>query len=288
VRLHGVVTEPEGLGRHDHVCWFYEDTDEFGQTARQFLLDGLAQGERLLLLGETAIASLTQGASALPDVESLLAAGTVELMPLGDAPQAEGVSPSLQEQLAYYEAAVARALDDGYTGLRIAAEVTGLVSDRARWPDHLAWEHLADGFIAGGHGMATLCAYRRGAVADEMRVGLSTVHPLAYGPGADVPFRLFFDSDVLALSGAVDAFGVTRLQALLAATPVRAGAITLDLSRLVFVDAAGCSALAEWSSSLVAGGANVHLRGVPRIVHRVWGLLGFDEYGGISLERVPA
>jgi anti-anti-sigma regulatory factor len=286
VRLHGGVADPSGLDRRDHVCWSYDDPQELGQVTRQFLLAGLERGERVMCVGEVAIAGVTEGPTALPDVDGLLRTGTLVVVPraatYNDNNNAAAARRPLPERLAFYEDAVTRAADDGYSGLRIAAEVTALASEPTMWADQLLWERIADGVIAGGRGMATLCAYRHGAVDAELLAALSTVHPLASGPGTDVAFRLFFDDDVLTLTGAVDWFGATRLRGLLAATPVNTASVILDLSDLTFIDAAGCTVVAEWGVALASAGSTLHLRRASRTVRRVWGLLGFDGYASIT------
>ena len=51
MRAAGLLTDPEGAARADHVCWVYEDDEEFLDVARRYLEEGLARGERLLYVG---------------------------------------------------------------------------------------------------------------------------------------------------------------------------------------------------------------------------------------------
>jgi anti-anti-sigma regulatory factor len=277
VRRAGVVSDPDKLGSHDHVCWFYDEPEDFAEAANRFLLDGLDNGERLLCVGDVAISSVVDGPTRLPDADRLIHTGRLELLPATEAYSPDGTPIGLQQQLVFYAAAVERAVTDGYRGLRVAAEVTELTRDPSAWDDHLRWEHYADEYIAGEPGMATMCAYRRDAVPEVLAAGLSAVHPLAHGPGADVSFRLFFDDRVLTLVGDVDRFGAPRLFGLLTGTHVDGRSIVLDITRLAFVDAAGAATIAEWGSTLTRRGSTLYLRGASPAFQRVWSLLGLGD-----------
>lgn len=277
MRRAGVVSDPDGLGSHDHVCWFYDEPDDFATAANRFLLDGLDRGERLLCVGDAAISSVVDGPSGLPDAEAMIRSGRLELLPATEAYAPDGSPRGLQQQLVFYAAAVERAVTEGYTGLRVAAEVTDLTRDPATWDDHLRWEHYADEYIAGERAMSTLCAYRRAAVPGPLAAGLTALHPLAHRPAADVSFRLFFDDRVLTLIGEVDRFSAARLHALLSATHVDGRSIVLDVARLRFVDAAGAATIADWGHALNRRGSTLYLRGTSPAFQRVWSLLALGD-----------
>jgi len=266
VRPAGEVSDLQGLGRHDHVCWFYDDVSDYAASAREFLLDGLARGERLLCVGDVAIRSATEGPAALPDAAELLRTGQLHLLPIGAVYAAGSERRSVAEQLHFYSRAVDRALEDGYAGLRVAAEVTELAGDA----DHLAWEQAADRFIVAGPGMATMCAYRVGVLGDELRDRLLQVHPLAGGRAPAAGFRLYCDEGALVLRGEVDSFSAGELADVLATSPRPSGVLILDADGLAFIDAAGTRVLAAWRDALRAGGVELTLRNPPRVLRRVW------------------
>jgi ABC-type transporter Mla MlaB component len=259
------------------VCWFYESQREYAGTARQFLLDGLERGERLLCVGDVAVRSATEGVDALPDAAELVRTGRLQLHRLPDAYGPDGAPRPLAEQLRFYSAAVERALAEGYSGLRTAAEVTSLVERPGRWAEHLRWERLADRFIADGPGMATLCAYRADAVDERRRGELAAVHPLGGGCRVEAGFRLFFERGALVLSGDVDSFCAAQLATLLGEAPVSGSRATLDVSLLAFIDCAGAGVLAEWGRALAADGIELELRGASRMLRRLWSLLDYDD-----------
>jgi len=261
-----VVSDLQGLGRHDHVCWIYDDVLDYGAAAREFLLDGLSRGERLLCVGEGAIRAATEGPTALPDVAELVRTGRLDLLPVSAVYEAGPERRTVAEQLHFYSQAVDRALADGYAGLRVAAEVTELAAD----PDHVAWEQAADRFIVEGPGMATMCAYRLEVIGDELRDRLLQVHPLAGGRAPEAGFRVYADEGALVLHGEVDSFSAGELAEVLSAAPRSAGVVTVDAAGLAFIDAAGTRVLADWRDALRSGGVELTLRNPPRVLRRVW------------------
>jgi len=266
VRRAGEITDLQGLERHDHVCWFYDDVPDLASAARDFLLDGLARGERVLCVGDATIRSVTEGAAALPDAGELVRSGRLDLVPVGAIYAAGGARRTVADQLRFYSQAVDRALEDGYAGLRVTADVSALAGD----PGQLEWEQAADRFIAEGPGMATLCAYRADAVGEPLRDRLLQVHPLAGGRVCEAGFRVYAEADALVLRGEIDSFSAGELADVLAATPRSAGAVTLDTAGLAFIDVAGTRVLAAWRDALQAGGVELTLRNPPRVLRRVW------------------
>jgi anti-anti-sigma regulatory factor len=280
VRAHGLVTAVPGAETGDHLCWVYDDDAAFDAAARQFLAQGLARGERLLCVGERVIDGVQGGPSPVPGVEHLVAEGRLELLTVAQAYAATGrFAP--ERQLAFYDAATRRAVDDGYRGLRVVAEVSPLADDPASRADLVRWEHVADDFMAHGSGMSAMCAYRSDLPSNAL-ADVAAAHPLVHAPQDVPPFRLFFDDGRLALAGTVDTFGADRLATLLSTSPARGPVVTLDLTFLDFVDGAGCRALARWAHDLGERSSAVELRSAPRVVQRMWSILDFDRRAPVT------
>jgi hypothetical protein len=192
-----------------------------------------------------------------------------------------------ERQLAFYDAATQRAVDDGYRGLRVVAELTPLAQDASSRADLVQWEHLADDFMAAGSGMSAMCAYRGDLPADAL-ADVVAAHPLVHAPQDVPPFRLFFDDECLALAGSVDTFAADRLSLLLATSPVRGPVATLDLTFLDFLDGAGCRAVARWVRDLGARSIAVELRSAPHVVQRMWSILDFDRLAPVTFPGAGA
>ena len=286
VRAQGLVTAVPGAGTGDHLCWVYDDDAAFDAAARQFLAQGLARGERLLCVGKRVIDGVQGGATPIAGVQRLIAEGRLELLTVAQAYAAAGrFAP--EQQLAFYDAATQRAVEDGYRGLRVVAEVTPLAEEASSRADLVRWEHVADDFMASGSGMSAMCAYRgdlpSGALADVV-----ATHPLVHAPQDVPPFRLFFDDECLALAGSVDTFAADRLSLLLTTSPVHGPVATLDLTFLDFLDGAGCRAIARWVRDLGERSIAVELRSAPRVVQRMWSILDFGRLAPVTFTGAGA
>ncbi|WP_104525866.1 MEDS domain-containing protein [Blastococcus atacamensis] len=264
----------------DHVCWIYRDDAELHEAGIAFLAGGLARGERLVVVGERAIEGLRGEVPALGDVDALVLAGTLRTLTLTEAYVAAG-GFSAEGQREFYDAATRQALADGYTGLRVLADVSDLAGDPVHHDELVGWEHVADHFMANGPGMSAMCTYRAdlpvAALAD-----VAAVHPQVHGPAGTAPFRLFFDGRRLVLAGEVDTVGAERLTRALSASPTHAGAHALDMAELQFADVAACRVIAAWARAVVEDGGQVQLWNAPALLRRTWRLLGLDEWAGVS------
>ena len=286
MRTHGLVEDVPEAAAADHLCWVYADDAAFDEAAREFLVGGLARGERVLCVGQRVIDSLgTLGRPAV-DVADLIARGTVETLTLAEAYAAAG--PFLPEQqLAFYDAATRRAKDDGYRGLRVIAEVSDLAADPGQLPELLRWEHLADEYAAHGSGFSAMCAYRADLAPDALG-DVASVHPLLRAPEEFSSFRLYADGDHLSLVGTVDVFSVDRLTRVLSATRVKDDGVVLDVTGLDFVDVAGCRALARWAAGLDPGSVSVEVVGASSLLRRMWDLLHLGRLAPITFTEALA
>lgn len=280
VRAHGAIDELPGAGAADHVCWIYDDDAEFDAAVQEFFAGGMARGERVLCVGERVVEGLRAATGGGTDLGTLIARGVVETLPLAQVYQATG--PFLaDEQLAYYDAATRRAVDAGYSGLRVIAEISGLATDPARRPELVRWEQIADDYAARGSGFSAMCAYRAD-LAPEALADVASVHPLVHASHEPSTFALFAESDRLVLAGSVDAFGCERLGRLLDGVVTCGDVVVLDLSGLDFLDVASCRVLARWVALLAAGSVAVHVAGASHLLRRVWAVLELDRVAPLT------
>jgi anti-anti-sigma factor len=280
VRAHGLVDEVPGAGPADHLCLVYEDDAAFDEAAREFLVGGLARGERLLCVGQRVIDSLQALTPPTLDAAALIAGGAVETLTLAEAYEAAG--PFLPEQqLAYYDAATRRAMDDGYRGLRVIAEVSDLAAAPAQRADLVRWEHLADEYAAHGSGFSAMCAYRAD-LGPEALADVASVHPLVRAPEEVSSFRIFVDGDRIALAGSVDTFSSDRLARVLASVRVRDDGLVLDLAALEFMDVAGCRVLARWAADLCPHSVALEVTGSSALLRRMWQVLDLARIAPVT------
>jgi anti-anti-sigma regulatory factor len=286
VRAHGVIDELPGAGPGDHVCWIYGDDADFDAAVQDFFAGGMARGERVLCVGERVLEGLRTAASEVPDLDELMAQGAVETLSLAQVYEATGPFRP-EQQLAYYGDATRRAVDAGFRGLRVIAEISGLATDPARRSELVRWEQIADDYAASGSGFSAMCAYRAD-LATEALADVASVHPLVHARHEPTTFALFAESDRLVLAGSVDAFCCDRLARLLAGAATAGDVVLLDLAALEFLDVASCRVLARWVADLAARSVAVHVTGASPLLRRVWQVLGLDRVAPLTFVELTA
>jgi anti-anti-sigma factor len=268
-RRAGALRVSDRFGLSDHGCLGFRDEAERAAAASAWLADGLRAGQRGLFVADLSAEALVAELSAVPDLQGALESGALRV---AEAAQMYDLSQPIDAptQLAAYDEAVSEALADGFTGLRVAADVTPLVLDAARRPSHLAWEQFADRYMLV-RPLAPLCLYDTRQIADFF--ALACVHPLR-GPDPG-PFGLFAaTAGVARLEGELDAGIAAQLAMALHSLP-RTDA-TLDMTGVTFVDGRATAVLYAYLAARRAEGAPL-LALQSRAVGRVWQLCGFDE-----------
>ncbi|GAA1299236.1 MEDS domain-containing protein [Saccharothrix xinjiangensis] len=256
MRRTGLVAHVRGLGAHDHVCWRYDDRDDFLARVREFLAEGLALGHRVRYLGPGDVDALEADLNGVEGVDEALRTGAAEVASLDATYPTDAVVEPDAQVRAYAEATEA-ALAAGFTGLRVAADCTPLV----RAPEQLAafarYEHRVDHHMAG-RPFSAMCAYSGEEVDEHAFAQVACMHPTtntAY-PG----FRLHAAGDLTtALGGEVDpANGDLFALALERADPrPRDGRLVIDATDLSFLDHRGLLRLVDHADR---HGASVVLR----------------------------
>lgn len=240
MREHGIVTAAVGLGLHGHACWAYSDDADLVDAAAEYLADGRRLGQKLLYVGPAERLHL-----APPDIDALPLSALCEL----------GRPTDPDRLLENYTAATDEALAEGFSGLRVAADVTELAVDPAC---HCRWESVADRFMAE-RPLSALCCYDRRRLAPEVLRDLCSVHPVV---NESVPFRIYAAGDGLLLEGEIDYFSSDALERVL---PLTRGDGILDLSGAGFIDHHGARVLC---------GSGVPLAGIPESMRRACDLMG--------------
>jgi hypothetical protein len=232
-----------GLGSDGHACWGFDRTEEFVEAALEFLEDGLRHGQRLAYVGSEPIDEQRERLAPLGDVGRMLDSGMLQLFELGHLYRV-GEPVDSEAQMAIYLGATEAAQAEGYTGLRVAAQVTDLVTAPHTWEAHLRWESTADRLLAP-KSLAALCGYRREALPPQLMADLAAVHPAANTAAETFPFHLFGEGEELALSGEVDLFSGEALERVLDLAATEGQPPPLNLEALQFIDHHGAEVLAR-------------------------------------------
>jgi anti-anti-sigma factor len=270
------ISHPVGRTRGDHLCWGYRDYDRFRHTAAAFLEEGRRAGEQLLFVGEGSVSSLLDDLALWSARDEVLATGQLTVQPLAEVYDSMA-DLDVEGQVAAFRALSRNALAAGYSGLRVAADVTGLTRSAGDWERFAAYELAVDEMMST-HPATGMCGWREASAA---RPGaLSALHRYQHRELGPVVFAVRRRDSVLHLSGEVDASVADDLAAVLQAVELHGTrTVQLDLSELDFIDVAGTRALAQFCDTAPGG---VRILGALDGVSRCLDLFGLPVDGRIA------
>ena len=251
MRNNGTRLELMRMRPHDHIGWVFSGAEEFAALSKPFLDEGAALGEMLMFVAEN------PEDEAFVDMAKGFDPAGFQVASISDVYGASGVVDA-QSQRATFAGAMAEALADGYSGIRVAADNSTLVGNPERIEAWIRWELVADRFIAENH-VTGLCAFNRDRVNVDMLRHLSTLHPLLSADFPTPQFRLFVDDDrSLCIEGEVDSFAVEHLWMALDVLPP-ATRVVVDTTNATLRGDAVQSDLQRMSEA----GVRVSFRGPP-------------------------
>jgi anti-anti-sigma regulatory factor len=252
----------------DHLCWPFHGPTDLAGVARGYVAEGLARGERVVVLTESNLGDLQEHVVGAERRDAALDRGQLQLATIDPAASAERLPPA--DDMAALVAMTRDALDAGYPGLRILAIGTVRVTNPVRRARQVRYEHLIDEFCLD-HPLIRLCAYDLDVVGEGAVAELACVHTLAHGNLS--PFRLHATPRAAAaLAGAVDAFSAAHLEQALRHIAVAASPreVVIDATGVEFLDH---HALLVLNRHATHTGATIVLRSPPSIVTRLINLL---------------
>jgi anti-anti-sigma regulatory factor len=172
---------------YGHVCSSYDDPATFASQARDFLVEGLAAGERVWYVAVGQPATIVERLSDVSGFQDSLRRGAAEVVSLSSTYSGGGIiDPAAQ--VSAYAAATDEALAAGYAGLRVVADATSLARTSAQLDAFARYEHLIDRYIRT-RPMSALCAYDRLELGDRAVAQLACMHSENNAEG--VLFRLY-------------------------------------------------------------------------------------------------
>lgn len=226
MRRNGTHVELIAMALHDHIGWVFSGRDQFAALAREFLAAGAATGERLIYVAED---PAPEGPGGL---DHLIDAGVLQVASVEEIYGPSGIVDA-NRQHATFAQALAQARDEGYAGIRVAADNTPLLSDERRFQAWLRWELVADRFMSENP-VIGLCAFDRERVDIDRLRHTATLHPLLSSTSPVPQFRLFADSGRLYAEGDLDTSAVHRIAGALPHLPLGTG-VVIDLSVTTFL-----------------------------------------------------
>jgi hypothetical protein len=234
VRSKGTRIELIGMAPHDHIGWVFSGPDQFATLARRFLADGAVVGERLLYVVEDPAPDGPGG------LDHLIDSGVLQVSSVEETYGASGVVDAVRQR-AIFAQALAQAHAEGFTGIRVAADNTRLMTDDRRFQAWLRWELVADRFMSE-YPVTGLCAFDRERVDIDRLRHTATLHPLLSSTSPVPQFRLFTDERTLYAEGDLDTSTVHRIAWALPHLPAGTG-VVIDLEVTTFLSNAAVLAL---------------------------------------------
>jgi MEDS: MEthanogen/methylotroph, DcmR Sensory domain len=210
MRSHGTRFECLRMRPHDHIGWVFTGPDGFAALARPFLAEGAARGEKLVYVTE-------DPGPAAAGLAGVIGWDAFEVASIAEVYGASGIVDAASQRATFAEV-LAQALAAGFTGIRVAADNTPLVTDEARLKAWIEWEIVADRFMSE-HPVIGLCAFNRDKIEVDRLRHLATLHPLSPAASPVPQFRLFADAGDLCVEGEIDALAVSQLRLALAVLP---------------------------------------------------------------------
>ncbi|MCO1574354.1 MEDS domain-containing protein [Crossiella sp. SN42] len=187
MRQSGVTEHARGLGPQDHLCWVYDDRAEFRRRAGEFLLDGLSLGQQVWYIAEDDPGDPAEYLGGHAELGDALRRGAARVVPLAAVCEPRA-----------YDQATDRAVAEGYTGLRVAANCTPLAASRA----FTSYERLVDQHMVA-RPFSAMCAYHRAELDEQVAEEIAALHPLSNTGGGG--FRLYSSTEhAVTLTGELD------------------------------------------------------------------------------------
>ncbi len=264
------LAEPLGLGPGDHVAWTLEG-GEYAAAVTSYFTEGVARGERLVLVnghGEGCLDLLGD----LPERDRLLEHGQLVLPPPEET-YGRLLDHDIWQQVEHVERLAALALDAGYAGLRVWADITPLTEDPHTLQRYLDYDVAIEATFrtCPATGLCALDATRPQAHWTR----LASRHSLRRGRTDSPPMAVTMYDSEARLVGEVDLSCHDELaDALSSITRTTRGPLRLDLADLEFLDVGGARVLAGFVTELAEAGRPVDLVGAGRLTARLLALFG--------------
>lgn len=258
MRRHGTRFECLRMRPHDHIGWVFEGEAGFEELAGPFLAEGAARGQLLMYVTE---APRPATAARLRD---RYGSRVIRIARTADV-YGESALVDSAAQHAVFAGVLTDALAAGFSGIRVAADNTSLVTDEQRLAAWIRWEHVADRFMADNP-VTGLCAFDGQRVDVNRLRHLATLHPLSAAADPEPQFRMYSDGGSLCLEGHVDSFAVAELPRALEALPPGTG-VLIDLSAATLMSRAPLA----WLRRIARNGISVTIRGESKVLDALAG-----------------
>ncbi|MBC7220806.1 MEDS domain-containing protein [Candidatus Bipolaricaulota bacterium] len=176
---HWGAGESDGLKPGDHLCLIYRTEDEHRAVLTGYIGGGLERGERVLYIADARTARQIRGSLRDAGIDARGAEKRGQLVFLtGDgACTRDGVFDP-HRMIALLREETQRALDDGFTGLRVVGEMAWVLRGLPGSERLIEYEALLNEFFPGS-ACTGLCPYDARRFSPEILLDVLRTHPIA-------------------------------------------------------------------------------------------------------------
>ena len=195
-----VATQIARLQQGDHICFYYESAADQWTAVGAYIRQGLRRRERCLYIADDrnadeVVAGLIR---ARIDVERERKRGSLVLLTASEAHIKNGRF-NAEAMLRLLNDAVEQALDDGFTGLRAAGEMTWMLLKAPGTHQAMAYEALMNEFYPKNRALG-LCLYDRSRFDGTILCDSLRTHPRIMSSSAGLAANPFYEPPAVFLN----------------------------------------------------------------------------------------
>ena len=161
----------------EHLCSFYENKEEQFQIAFPFILEGLAKNEKCLYIAyDNSVDEIKAGLLLHGiDVGECLKTSQLDIMTANESYLKHGRF-ILDDMILQIDSFVYRAINEGYTGVRVTGEVTWLIRELSFLEEFLEYEKNLNE-VFRDKPVKLLCQYNAKKLFGNVILGALRTHP---------------------------------------------------------------------------------------------------------------
>jgi hypothetical protein len=175
---HSVEFAGGTLGRHRHICAFFNNIDEQHRVLRSFIKQGLDRGEKALHFVDPTLrdAHLKRLAEGGIDVERAMASGQLEVWRWQDA-QLRGERFDQDAMLAFIEEVLQSGAKAGYPLTRFLAHMEWALADKSAIDNLVEFETRVN-YVSPKYDDPLICAYDLSKFSSNVVMDILRTHPV--------------------------------------------------------------------------------------------------------------
>jgi hypothetical protein len=175
---HSVQFAGGTLGRHRHICAFFNSLDEQHRVLRSFIREGIDRGEKALHFVDPARREdhLKRLAEAGIDVERAMASGQLEVWRWQDA-QLRGSRFDQDAMLAFIEEVLQSGAAAGYPLTRFLAHMEWALVDKSAIENLVEFETRVN-YVSPKYDDPLICAYDLSKFSSTVVMDIMRTHPV--------------------------------------------------------------------------------------------------------------